>query len=104
MPKIILSEFVEPELAAIWEFIAADNIDAADRLLAAAEDTFEVLARMPDMGSPRTFKPVRLRKLRSFRVKGFENYLIFYIPLRDGIEVLHILHGARELEGFWQSE
>ena len=36
MAKIILSEFVEPELAAIWEFIAFDNLDAADRFLDAA--------------------------------------------------------------------
>ena len=31
MPKFILSEFVEPELLAIWDYIAIDNIDAADR-------------------------------------------------------------------------
>jgi plasmid stabilization system protein ParE len=31
MPRIIFSEYVEPELTAIWEFIALDNMDAADR-------------------------------------------------------------------------
>ena len=47
MAEIILSEFVEPELAAIWEFIAFDNLDAADRFLDAAQNTFQQLAEMP---------------------------------------------------------
>ena len=36
MPKFILSEYVEPELDAIWELIAIDNMDAADRFVEAA--------------------------------------------------------------------
>jgi plasmid stabilization system protein ParE len=36
MPKFILSEYVEPELDAIWEYIAVDNMDAADRFVEAA--------------------------------------------------------------------
>jgi plasmid stabilization system protein ParE len=27
----------------------------------------------------------------------FRNYLVFYRPIRDGIEVLTVLHGARDL-------
>ena len=102
MPKFILSEYVEPELDAIWEYIAIDNMDAADRFVEAAYGTFQELARMPGMGQRRDFLQARLRELRSFRVKDFENYLIFYIPIPDGIEVFHILHGARDLEPFWR--
>jgi toxin ParE1/3/4 len=103
MPKFIVSEFVEPELEAIWEYIAYDNIEAADRFLEAAHGTFQELARMPGIGRLRHLPHGRLRELRSFRVKGFENYLIFYGPISDGIEVFHILHGARDLESFWGS-
>jgi plasmid stabilization system protein ParE len=45
MPRFILSEFVEPELSAIWDYIAIDNLDAADRFLEAAYGTFQELAR-----------------------------------------------------------
>ena len=103
MPKFILSEFVEPELEAIWEDIAYDNIEAADRFWEASHATFRELARMPGMGHHRHLPHERLRELRSFRVKGFENYLIFYGPISDGIEVFHVLHGARDLESFWGS-
>ena len=104
MAKIILSEYVEPELAAIWEFIAFDNLDAADRFLDAVENTFRQLARMPGLGRPRLFRQSALKNLQSFRIGGFDNYLVFYRSLPDGIEVFHVLHGARDLEGFFAEE
>lgn len=104
MPKIILSEHVEPELEAIWQYISLDNADAADCFIEAAYRTFQELARMPGMGRKRTFPQARLRDLRSFRVKAFDNYLIFYGAIEDGIEVFHILHGARNLDWFWEEE
>ena len=104
MARLVLSDFVELELAAIWEYIAADNPDAADRFLEAALRTFQTLARMPGMGRARKFPQARLRDLRSFRIEGFENHLIFYGPIQDGIEVFHVLHGARDLESFWVEE
>jgi toxin ParE1/3/4 len=99
MAKFILSEYVESELTAIWDFIALDNIDAADRFLKSADQTFQDLAKMPGMGRPRNFPGTRLHNLRSFRVKDFESYLIFYAPILDGIEVFHVLHGARNIDG-----
>ena len=104
MAKILLSEYVEPELTAIWEFIAFDNLDAADRFLDAAQSTFQQLAEMPGMGRTRPFPQSVLKNLRSFRIRDFDNYLIFYRPIADGIEVFHVLHGARDLEAFFADE
>ena len=104
MGKVIFSEFVEAELAAIWDYIAFDNVDAADRFLQSAYSSFQDLARTPHMGRPRKFAEVRLRGLRSFRVRGFDNYLIFYRPIPEGIAILHVIHGARDLEQFWEEQ
>jgi toxin ParE1/3/4 len=104
MAKIILSEFVEPELTAIWEFIAFDNLDAADRFLDAVQSTFVQLAKMPGMGRSRLFSPTALTDLRSFRIRDFDNYLVFYRSVPGGIEVFHVLHGARDLEAFFADE
>ncbi|MEX1025024.1 MAG: type II toxin-antitoxin system RelE/ParE family toxin [Planctomycetota bacterium] len=38
-----------------------------------------------------------LAGLRSFPVKGFDKHLIFYRSTEHGIEVLRVLHGARDL-------
>ena len=100
MPEFILSEFVEPELIAIWDYIAIENIDTADRFLEAAYGMFQELARMPGVGRCRNFPQARLNNLRSFRIKDFENHLIFYSPIQDEVEVFHVLHGARDLERF----
>jgi toxin ParE1/3/4 len=104
VPKVFFSEFVESDLTAIWEYIAFDNRDAANRFLESARDTFHELARMPKMGSARKFSHERLRNLRSFRVKDFANYLIFYQPHPDGIGVFRVLHGARDLEQLFKEK
>jgi hypothetical protein len=36
------------------------------------------------MGRPRKFRNSRLSNLRSWRVEGFENYLVFYTPAARG--------------------
>ena len=32
------------------------------------------------------------------RVRGFPNHLIYYVPVPDGIDVLAIMHGARDVQ------
>jgi len=54
------------------------------------------------MGRIREFGRARLRRVRSFRVKGFENHLIFHSPIPEGVEVRRVLHAAQNLERFWK--
>src|SRR4051812_46101690 len=37
--------------------------------------------------------------LRSYPVHHYTHYLVIYQPLRDGVSVLSILHGSRDLPG-----
>lgn len=37
--------------------------------------------------------------VRVFPVSRFKKYLVFYRPIQDGIEVLRVLHGARDIKG-----
>ena len=92
------------DLDAIHAYISGDDPDAADRVLEATLATFEELARMPGMGRPRTFTQSGLRGLRSFRVEGYRNYLIFYRPVTNGVEVVRVLHGARDLDALLGGE
>jgi len=47
------------------------------------------------------FTRPELEGLRSFRVEGFENHFVFYLPRESGIEVVRVLHGARDLEAIF---
>ena len=82
----------ELDLFAIWDFIAADSTRAADALLSRIEAAFDMLAGAPFAGRARA----DLRKdLRSFPVG---NYIIFYVPVSDGVEVVRVIHGHRDID------
>lgn len=44
------------------------------------------------------FQSAALKRVRRWPVKGFDNWLIFYRPKRDGVEILRVIHGARDIE------
>ena len=56
---------------------------------------------MPEMGRLREFSNARLRGLRSWRIRGFEHWLVFYRVTDEAVEVVRVLHGARDLEGLF---
>ena len=85
--------------------IADDNPDAARRFLAEVERSLELLAGMPGMGAARPRLSPALRSLRMFPVAGgFASHLLFYRPIRDGIELIRVLHGARDIDAILKDE
>jgi toxin ParE1/3/4 len=83
----------EIDLTSIWDFIAHDNIRAADALLVRIEAAFDMLAANPLAGRARDdLAP----KIRSFPVG---NYIVFYLPLSEGIEVVRVLRGRQDIDG-----
>ncbi len=101
MPEFILDPRVEDELWGIWHFIAQYNPDAATHVIEAAYETFKTLAANPGIGRLRRFRSLRLRDVRSWRVSGFKNYLVFYRGVPEGIQVLHVYHGAQDVEALF---
>jgi toxin ParE1/3/4 len=85
-----VSDAARTDLEGIWLFIAEDDPDAADRFIRNIISRLPVLASMPYMGRQREELSARLR---SFPIAS---YVIFYRPMDDGIEVVRILHGARD--------
>ena len=76
--------------------------DAADRVQEAIFDGFDMLARNPALGRKREFR--HHQNIRSWVVTEFTNYLIFYRELPDGsgVEILRVLHGARDLDALFE--
>ena len=90
MPRILRTPEAELDLIEIAAYIEADNPTAADRLLNTFEEKFKLLSEFPGLGRSREELG---ESVRSFPVG---NYIIFYLPLRDGIDVIRVLHGARD--------
>lgn len=76
--------------------------EVALRFLDAARSAFALLATQPSIGWNARLRRSSLRSLRVFRVRGFEKMLILYRPLADGIDVLRVVHGSRNLQALFR--
>ncbi|MGO9467808.1 MAG: type II toxin-antitoxin system RelE/ParE family toxin [Isosphaeraceae bacterium] len=103
-PVILKKPAARVDLAGCYAYIGERNTDAARRFRLAAETTFTALARMPGIGAPYELANPRLRGLRSAQVRRFRNYLIFYLPVAGGIEVIRVLHAARNIRAILERE
>jgi toxin ParE1/3/4 len=74
------------------------SLETALRFYDATHSTFEKIAQLPDIGEQRDSTNPRLAGLRLWRVEGFEKHLIFYRPSDDGVDIVRVLHGARDID------
>jgi plasmid stabilization system protein ParE len=79
------------DLDEIWEYIAEDNIDAADELLADIHSTLTTVAASPRIGHRRP--DLSSRHLRFHVVR--REYLVAYAPDEEPLWVLAVFHGRR---------
>jgi len=78
------------DLDEIWEFIAEDHLDAADRAIADVLAALDKLVLFPNQGHKRrdlTSRPLRFAVVR--------DYLIAYAPDEKPLWVVAVLHGRR---------
>jgi toxin ParE1/3/4 len=86
----ILHPQVYVDLDEIWEFIAEDNLDAADRV---REDIYQaILALVPFPHQGRRCPDLTSRPLRFRRVR---DYLIAYAPDETPLLVVAVFHTSR---------
>jgi antitoxin ParD1/3/4 len=85
----------EEDLLDIWSFIASDNPAAADRVEAAVYRACDLLSDSPLAGTSR--KELTLLPVRFWVVQPYSNYLIVYDPAKKPLQIIRILHAARDL-------
>lgn len=78
-------------------FIARERPEAAHRFIDALATTFDHIARMPGMGSRRDYRNPRLDGMRMIPVSGFGNFLVFYLATTRTIDIVRVLHAARNI-------
>ncbi len=86
-----LSRQADSDLRLIWDYIAQDNLAAADRLIGKIIDGFEMLGRQPLMGTP--CDEVR-RGLRHFTV---ENHVIYHSVADETVTIERVMRGSRDI-------
>lgn len=92
MTKIVRSPQTLADIAEIWHYIAIDSEKNADLFVAEIDQKFHLLSCHPNIG---TNQSDLFSGLQSFPVG---KYLVFYRQIIDGIEIVRVLHGARDIE------
>ena len=97
MASFYLSPMAVSDLENIFKFISLEKPRSAERFLSAASGTFNLLASHPEIGRARSLPPEK--GVRSFAIRRFPSYLTFYRAQPNGVQILRIFHGARNLVG-----
>ena len=93
MLQVVIMPTAQQDLREIGLHIGRSSPESARRLLRNLNEKFQMLARMPGLGRVRHDL---LIQMRSFPVG---RYIIFYQATTDGVEVLRVLHGSRDVPG-----
>ena len=95
MSRVSYTTHAQQDILDITFYIAQHNVTAAHRLLQKILNTCEKLGASPQAG--------RLRGEIAPNIRSFplDKYLIFYRPVRGGIEIVRVLHGARDIPALW---
>ena len=98
MPQANILNSAVADLADIWAYIALDSPDNTDLFI---DRIFRIcqqgLASNPRLGRTREELSPGLRRL------VFESYVIFYHPMPNGVAVVRVLHGMRDIESIFDS-
>ena len=98
MLRLLKRPEAESDLDEIWWYIAQDSPHNADRFLDRIQERCSTLADCPQMGTRRDELKAGLRS------QPVGNYLIFYFPLEDGIDIVRVLHGSRDVDAMFHPD
>jgi len=96
--RIIWPPPAEADLEELSERIGRANPRAARRFIEAVREATTRLAEMPELGGEYESANPRLKGLRVVTIPGFRNYLLFYRFNDDSLDVVRVIHGARDLD------
>lgn len=95
-----LSAPAREDLLEIWRFLAEKaSLDVADRILTGLHEAMTRLAASPGLGHLRT--DLADEALRFWRV---HSYLVLYRPEASPLEVVRVLHAARDVKTLLEEE
>lgn len=91
MPPVVRSRLARRDLLEIWEYIAAGRPSVADRVLHVIAAKIALLETTPLLGTSRDELAPGLRSL------PVGNYVVFYRQGAGVVEIVRVLHGARDV-------
>lgn len=98
MSSYSFSDEAVKDINNICEYVARQNSQSASQLFDAIRKKCNLVAEFPNMG--KSFSRLS-PNLRGFVV---ENYIVFYYPREDGIDIVRVVSGYRDLESLFLAD
>lgn len=92
MTRYSITPIAKQDLTEIYEYVASNNLEAAGKLIDRFTVQFEKLSKMPLTGKSR---PELIPDCRSVPVG---RYIVFYRATSKDVQILRVLHGARNIQ------
>jgi toxin ParE1/3/4 len=98
MRHVAIQASAKRDLIDHYARIALDKVAPAERLLMVARESFERLAATPGIGRAWESRNAKLSGVRVYPLPhGYRSYLVFYRPTSAGVEIIRVLHAARDV-------
>lgn len=96
MSSYIFSELAVRDLNEICDFIAQEDVRAASQLFDAMRQKCKLVASFPNMGKDYSWIALNLKGII------FNDYVLFYFPQENGIEIVRVVNGRRDLKALFE--
>lgn len=98
MSRFIISPTASQDLEEIVDYLSDQSLDAGEQFLAEFDQKCRNLSRFPSMG--RSYADL-VPQLRGILI---QTYIIFYQRVEDGIEIVRVISGYRNLSAVFDLE
>jgi len=73
------------------------GVELARKFLAAADESFQLLSRMPRIGPVKIYEG-KFAGIRMWPITGFEEFLIFYRAAANDVQIERVIHAKRDYQ------
>lgn len=95
MAEVRWTDEAQRWLRDIYEYIAPDNPEAAQKVVAGIYERSQILRRFPDIGYR-----YRTEHEGDIRILLYGHYRIAYLVTPGAVDILGVFHGALEIERY----
>lgn len=97
MSRLVVRRRADRDIDEQLVFLANQSHSLAAKFLDSIERTLHLLAESPDRGFLWDDDSLHNRGIHVLSVTGFPNVLVFYRSVEHAVEVIRVLHGARDI-------
>ena len=92
MGRVTRRPLAAVDILDVWDHIAEDSLEQADRWIDNLDEKLKLIATQPLIGRARGELAAGMRSF------PFGRYIIFHAPVGGGIDVVRVLHSARDVD------